>query len=239
MCDPAGAIRHLLTKIADLKSARKLDGEVPIGYYGLQFAAGFELASQSRVTLFEQERQNGAWHELTLAATNPDLTLTPVEQPLMPKTVAVLVAVSYEIPREDVLEVLDGAIEDYRLGLNTPRIDAISSYSQVRRVADRFRKLLDDLHARHNNNIPVHVFYAGPACLGFSLGRQINKNIHHPLWIHQYDGTFNPRYRWALELRSVSSGAQPAVKVQEARKASHVRHHHGPADVLRRSRSTR
>ena len=224
VCDPRGALRHLMSKLTDLRSARSLDGEVPIAYYGLahvalQFAAGFEMSCQSQFMLFEQNRNNGSWRPLVIRGPSLDLTLTTVELPPFPKAIAIRIPISYEIQREDIKDVLDGPFEDFRLGLNTPRVDAISAYNQINEVAVRFRQLLDEAHTRHNNGVPVHVFYAGPACLGISLGRQINKNIHYPVFIHQYDGGSKPRYRWALNLTSIGSGTEPKVLIQPAMEA--------------------
>ena len=104
--------------------------------------------------------------------------------------------------------------EDIRIGLATPRIDAVSSVDQVNEVCNLFRRVLDDLHAHHTKSLPVHVFYAGPASLGFSLGRQISRTVHHRVMVHNYTPSSQPKYSWAVEVTSVGP-PEAMVKVQQ------------------------
>jgi hypothetical protein len=86
--------------------------------------------------------------------------------------------------------------------LPSPRIDAINSYEDVDKICKLFRGVLDEICTRVVKSALVHVFYAGPVPLGFSLGRQISKTIHHRVVVHNYTPSSTPRYQWAVEVTS-------------------------------------
>ncbi len=205
--DPAGAIRAQQEKLAELRAARKTLHEVPLGYYGLahiplQFLAGCSLSTHAKIHLFDLNRQSNRWNPLAEASSHSVVNVHTLAQPPDPSAVAIRISISYEVHIADVKAVLPGPIEDIRIGLPTPRIDAIMSCSQVDEVCARFRKTLDEIHGRVNKSKEVHVFYAGPAALGFSLGRQISKTVHHRVIVHNYASRDNPRYSWAVDVTS-------------------------------------
>jgi len=125
-----------------------------------------------------------------------------MRQPAFPQAIAIRICISYEVAPADVEEVLRCDFKDIRIGLAAPRIDAVSSTDQVNEVCNRFRRVLDDIHADHAKSIPVHVFYAGPASLGFSLGRQISRTVHHRVIVHNYTPAIEPKYSWAVDVTS-------------------------------------
>lgn len=218
-CDPVGAIRRQLESLSDLRSVRGLLPSAAVAYYGLahiplQFLAGCNVSTHSPFLLFELDRQTSVWRPLGNNGPKLFPSTTLLRQPTFPQAIAIRICISYEVTAADMEEVLRCDFEDIRIGLATPRIDAVSSVDQVNEVCDRFRRVLDDIHARHAKSIPVHVFYAGPASLGFSLGRQISRTVHHRVIVHNYMPSSEPKYSWAVEV--TSSGPPDAmVNVQQ------------------------
>jgi hypothetical protein len=220
-CDPIGAVRYQLEKLNELKALRKSFSSEPLAYYGLahvplQFLAGRAMSTHAFIYLFELDRRTNRWLGLRERGPYLGLTVNPIEQPADAQAVAIRICVSYEVTRNDIAEVLPHAFEDIRIGLPTPRPDAINSRDQIENVCSRFRGVLDELHNRVDKSKMVHVFYAGPASLGFSLGRQISNRIHHRVLIHNYTPSSVPRYSWAVDVTSDSS-PEAMVTVQGRR----------------------
>jgi SMODS-associated and fused to various effectors sensor domain len=222
-CDPAGAVRYQLEKLNELKALRKSFSSEPMAYYGLahvplQFLAGCAMSTHASVFLFELDRRTNKW--LCLQDRGPHLLLTvnTVEQPAHALAIAIRICVSYEVTRNDVADVLPHPFEDIRIALPAPRLDAINSRSQIDEVCSRFRRVLDELHGRADKSKMIHVFYAGPASLGFSLGRQISSGVHHRVIVHNYTPSILPRYSWAVDVTS-GGPASAMVTVQKQRES--------------------
>jgi hypothetical protein len=215
--DPVGAVRQQMRMAADLAAVRRADPDTTFGYYGivhvpLQFLAGCAVSTFPEVALFELDRATNRWRELAVGA-QPDvgLTVKTLAKPAGAVAVVVRIAVSYEIPLADVADVVTGPFEDIRIAIAKPRIDAITHYPQIEIIAAAFRGVLDDLHARVAKAQTVHVFYAGPVSLGFSLGRRISHTIHDRVIVYNYTARTNPRYAWGVEVNG--GGATPEAVV--------------------------
>jgi hypothetical protein len=215
--DPIGAVRQQMHMAADLAAVRRADPDTALGYYGivhvpLQFLAGCSVSTLPEMALFELDRATNRWRELA-AGVHPDvgLTVESLARPANAVAVVVRIAVSYEIPLVDVVDVVTGPFEDIRIGIAKPRIDAITHYGQIEIIAAAFRGVLDDLHARLGKAQAVHVFYAGPVSLGFSLGRRISRTIHHRVIVYNYTARTRPRYAWGVEVNGGSGAAPEAV----------------------------
>lgn len=57
----------------------------------------------------------------------------------------------------------------------------------------------------------MHVFYAGPVSLAFSLGRRVTRTIHHRIRVHNFEGRSTPKYAWSLD---VSGDLLPQAMVE-------------------------
>jgi hypothetical protein len=219
--DPVGAVRQQMRMAADLAAVRRADPDTTFGYYGivhvpLQFLAGCSVSTFPETALFELNRATNRWRELA-AGAHPDvgLTVETLAKPADAVAVVIRIAVSYEIPLTDVADVVTGPFDDIRIAIARPRIDAITHYSQIEIIAAAFRSVLDDLHARVAKAQTVHVFYAGPVSLGFSLGRRISRTIHHRVVVYNYTARTNPRYAWGLEVNG-DNATPEAVVVQQS-----------------------
>lgn len=218
VADPAGAVHQQDRVMSDLSAIRRADPNAAIGYYGivhvpLQLLAGCSVSTWHEVALFELNRITKQWRELG-EGRGPDLGLTvhTVSRPARPVAAVVRIAISYDVPLVDVAEVVEGPFEDIRVAITPPRIDAVTHYTQVEMICTAFRQILDDLQARLDRDAVVHVFYAGPVSLGFSIGRRISRTIHHRVQVHNYNARATPRYAWGIEVNGEASAMPRVVK---------------------------
>ena len=214
--DPAAAVRQQERILSDISANRRADPDAATGYYGivhvpLQFLAGCSVSTWPKIALFELTHTDQRWHELE-RGRGPDLRLTvqTLQQPPVPAAIAIRIAISYEVPVSDVADVIEAPFKDIRIGLTPPRLDAVTHYGQVEAICLAFRRVLDDIHELHDRSVAVHVFFAGPVSVGFSLGRQISQTIHHRVIVYNYSARATPRYAWAIEING-DPGTTPRV----------------------------
>lgn len=203
--DPKGAVRIQEKLASHIAAVRRSDADAAVGYYGivhipLQFLAGCSISTYPEVILFEHDRSSGKWAELKLGK-GPEIApnITIVSDPVFPNAVVIRVEISYPIAPAKVAEIIPAGYREYSLTISGPGLDKISHYSQVEAVCGQFRQILDDVH----NELPdlhVHVFYAGPVSLGFSLGRRVSRTIHNHVFVYNFTAQNSPSYSWGLDI---------------------------------------
>lgn len=190
--------------------------EIALGYYGivhipLQFLAGYAISTWLRVKLFELNRNTNEWNELlSNDVSEIGLSIKTTSPSANVVAVVIRIAISFDLDQNDIDDVVPQPYEDIEIRISRRRIDAITSYSQVNEICDAFRQVLDDLHARIDKSIIVHVFYAGPVSLGFSLGRRISRTLHHRIVVYNYMAQRKPRYVWGI---MINNGGTPESMV--------------------------
>ena len=204
--DPIGAVRQQQRLAQDVAAIRKADSKAALGYYGivhipLQFLAGCSVSTFPEVALFELHRETSTWRELQ-DGDCPDLEVTVkrVADPPSPIACVVRIAVSYPVSPLGPPEVVAGPYREYLISVGKPGIDKVTHYKQVEALVSVFRTVLDEIHDELPNNLIVHVFYAGPVSVGFSLGRRISRTIHNPLIVYNFTASIKPSYAWGVEV---------------------------------------
>jgi hypothetical protein len=204
--DPIGAVRQQQRLAQDVAAIRKADSTAALGYYGivhipLQFLAGCGVSTFPEVALFELHRETSTWRELQEGeCPDLDVTVKLVADPPSPIACVVRIAVSYAVSPSEPSEVVAGPYRDYSISVGKPGIDKVTHYKQVEALVSTFRKVLDEIHDELPKNLIVHVFYAGPVSVGFSLGRRISKTIHNPVIVYNYTASTKPAYAWGVEV---------------------------------------
>jgi hypothetical protein len=117
-----------------------------------------------------------------------------------PIACVVRIAVSYAVGAADPSEIVGGPYREYSISIGKLGIDKITHYKQVEALASAFRGVLDEIHDELPRNLIVHVFYAGPVSVGFSLGRRISRTIHNPVIVYNYTASTRPAYAWGVEV---------------------------------------
>jgi hypothetical protein len=209
ICDITGAVQQNDKLINEFLTLFQSNPESMLGYYGivhipLQFCVGYALSTWTKTALFELNRDTHDWYELNSDNDSPNLSLSvkTISRPVNVVAVVIKIAISFDISQSDVDDVVPQPYEDIQIEVETRRIDAITHYSQISEICKAFRKVLDDLHARVDKSIVVHLFYAGPVSLGFSLGRRISRTIHHQVIVYNYTSDTSPRYAWGIKINS-------------------------------------
>jgi hypothetical protein len=225
VCDPVGAVRQQHNQfVNNLLAWRRANPEAAISYYGivhipLQFCAGYAVSTWPKVVLFELDRNTNCWYELA-TGNGPKLGLSvkTISRPANAVAVAIRIAISFDISQNDLDDVVSQPYEDIQIEIEKRRIDAITHYNQVNEVCNAFRQVLDNLHGRVDKSLIVHVFYAGPVSLGFSLGRRISRTIHHQVNVYNYTARTSPRYAWGIK---INSGDSPESSVVWTKSLTH------------------
>jgi hypothetical protein len=204
--DPIGAVRQQQRLAFEIVGVLKTDSSAALGYYGivhipLQFLAGCSVSTFPEVALFELDRETSTWRELKQGDC-PDLKVTVKRErdPPSPIACVVRIAVSYSVGAADPSEVVAGPYREYAISIGKPGIDRVTHYKQVEVLASAFRRVLDEIHDELPRNLIVHVFYAGPVSVGFSLGRRISRTIHNPVIVYNYTASTRPAYAWGVEV---------------------------------------
>ena len=185
-----------------VEALRSVLRSAPVGYYGIvhvpfQFLAGYMFSSFVSVNLFELNRSDGKWKNLS-DSDGPDLgAATNIGGDLSAQDVAIRIAISYAVLPEQIAAVMPPTFVDASLTIESPRINAITTYRQVRDLCSLFRTLLDDPRVRGKNK---HIFYAGPVSLGFALGQRISSTIHGQVNVYNFNDNSPVKYPWSLRL---------------------------------------
>ena len=204
--DPIGAVRQQQRLAFEIAGIIKTDSSAALGYYGivhipLQFLAGCSVSTFPKVALFELQRETSTWRELADGdAPDLDVTVSRTIDPPAPIACVVRIAVSYAVGAGEPSEVVGGPYRDYSISIGKPGIDKVTHYSQVDAICRAFRQVLDEIHGELPKNLVVHVFYAGPVSVGFSLGRRISRTIHNPVLVYNYTKSSAPAYAWGVEV---------------------------------------
>ncbi|MCW2249226.1 hypothetical protein M2352_004886 [Azospirillum fermentarium] len=216
--DVAGAVRvqeRLRSKVEGMVVAHP---GAEVAYYGIAhipfaFLAGAELSTKPRIQLFELDRGSGRWRWVDAVAPGDDLGVTTAAQDSGEGTrdVAIRIAVSFPVPEADVAEALGRPFHDRLITVAAPARDIIHTTAQIEAVCKAFDRVLDELHNNLPKDVRVHVFYAGPVSLAFSLGRRVTRTIHHRIRVHNFEGRSTPKYAWSLD---VSGGLLPQAMVE-------------------------
>jgi hypothetical protein len=214
--DPIGAVRQQQRLAFEIVGVLKADSSAALGYYGivhipLQFLAGCSVSTFPKVALFELHRETSTWRELT-EGDAPDLGVNILKtlDPPSPIACVVRIAVSYAVNASEASEVVGGPYREYSISIGKPGIDKVTHYKQVDAICSAFREVLDEIHGELPKNLMVHVFYAGPVSVGFSLGRRISRTIHNPVLVYNYTKSSTPAYAWGVE---VAKEARPEEMV--------------------------
>lgn len=204
--DPEGAVRQQERLATHISGVRLSDPDTAFGYYGivhipLQFLAGCSVSTYPEVALFELNRNDNKWYELQ-RDHGPDLkpSLTRTLDPQQPSAVVIRISVSYPVSAIEPSKIIAGPYREYELSVSRPGVDKVSHYQHVNDMCRLFRESLDEIHNQLDSRLHVHIFYAGPVSLGFSLGRQISRTIHNRVLVYNYTSQTSPAYRWGIDV---------------------------------------
>lgn len=186
---------------ADQKTPRRELAYAGIVHIPLQFHLGNAIATGEFPRLFEKERASGRWKELEEQGKDLQVRTEWLEVS-SPAAAIVRIEISYAIEDEAVYAVAPSNAIEVRIGIAEPKIDAVHTYSQVREIVTRFREAMDRVKDTLPAGAEVHVFYAGPVSVGFSLGRAVSSTIHNATYVYNYDRQSMPAYRWCVLVNS-------------------------------------
>lgn len=179
----------------------------PLAYYGvahvpLQILAGRQLAHNPPL-LFELVQSDGTYRELK-RGTGPNLGLRTQKTPskMTPTSLVVRVAVSFPVGLDEVREIVPDPFDDVLVTVAKPARDIITYYAQAEAIAEHVCKAIDIGRQRIPGGT-VHLFFAGPMSVGFSIGRRLSPSIHPEVIAYNYSMQTRPKYLWGLRVNSL------------------------------------
>ena len=182
--------------------------DAEIGYYGiahipLLFHIGCQLQIRKHLHFFDHNRGANQWFHLAGGEDYPQITLEGLPDVVTQKggDVIVRISISYPVNSENIEGIVPNPIASLHLSISQPKIDVITSMTQIQRYSDAFRKMLDEIHNKLPNTERVHIFYAGPVALAVNCGLLISKTIHPRIIVYNYSTKDNPLgYAWGLDV---------------------------------------
>jgi hypothetical protein len=192
---------------ATLEAQLRVPNPPRFAYYGvahipLQILGGCQLAHVSPL-LFELVRKDSTWRELRQDAapalhlrTQKTLSKSP------PSALVVRIAVSYPVDVQDVREIISEPFDDVLVTVAKTAPDIITHYAHAEAIAAAVRSAIDSGRARLAPGGKIHLFFAGPMAVGFSIGRRITRTIHPEVIAYNYSMQASPRYHWGVSVNS-------------------------------------
>lgn len=208
LTDPVEAARRQMETVHRLAEARNSYPDSELAYYGiahipLLFHMGYQVLTRAPVHFFEHNRTTDRWDRLDRSEEYPHIRITglPASVSAEKGDVIVRISISYLVRSTAIEDIVTNPIASLHLRVDHPKIDSVTSMSQIEQYSVTFRDLLDEIHRLFPNTVRVHIFYSGPVALAVNLGRRISKTIHPKIIVYNYSVSDNPPgYAWGLEV---------------------------------------
>ena len=186
-----------------------LSGPKPprLAYYGvahipLQILAGRQLAHASPL-LFELARSDNTYKEFKPGpGSNLGLRIQQTPCRGAPASLIVRVAASFPIGLDEVREIVPDPFDDALVTVSSPARDIVTHYAQADAIAEKVFKAIDTGRQRIPSGT-VHLFFAGPMSVGFSIGRRLSPSIHPEVIAYNYSSQTRPKYLWGLRVNAL------------------------------------
>ncbi|MBD0405294.1 SAVED domain-containing protein [Flammeovirga sp. EKP202] len=207
------AITNQDQKIIDIESLKNSFMHHELAYWGisripLTFRLGTKLSDTQKVHVFDYKRDEQKWNQLSYCKFKNLITkpkLFTFDQPIIQKSssqdVILSISVSFNISKDDCLEVIQDYYKFYNLKLpniENGKRDRFKTIKEINALSKQFRKILDEI--KENSNIKtIHLFYAGPNSLAFKFGTMISESIHPNIRVYNYNKKDEPCFSWAYD----------------------------------------
>jgi len=120
----------------------------------------------AEVYQLHREPQNWLWHEGTV-----EFGFNIKEPEEIYKTVALNMSLSGTIKEDRIKAVLGDSVSIWTMSIEEPYNDFLKSAKQLSIFRDQYKKLLDQIKARHGENAVLNVFPAVPVSVALEMGR--------------------------------------------------------------------
>ena len=208
--NPAKCLKDILVLNRNLMSMSNGFGQ-DLVYCGLTqvpfaFTTGREISNKQSIKIKDWNRSKNEWYEPRGPDDLKDSLLLPIGLDIRDSELILKMSISYQIDAEAVARLGIKGVE-CSLGPENIGIANLDSSAKQIRLAYDFHQILDISHQK--NLSMVHIFYSAQASFFFRLGTQINKTLHPPIMVYQYQKNSHP---WAVKLEP---GAEPEIVTLE------------------------
>lgn len=164
---------------------------------------GFLLSDRVEVNCYQHDRDKRTWRWPARSArcdTAFTVSGLPDRWTSDPAEVAISIALSDRVNREDIREGAPDAAFHVTIMVSEPDVMWLRSPRQLRELTPVIRSTLAAVRAKLPRARALHVFYAGPTGGAVVLGQAINPRMNPVVHLYEYSRQASPRYRLALTL---------------------------------------
>jgi hypothetical protein len=174
---------------------------LPLAPVSACLALGYHLTSRPHVRLFQNDRDTHSWAWPRGKAPVNDLTVAGLDAP---RNDASDVAFLFHLSAEITDEALEGSLPlgapHINLRIPIPKTSWLRHPEQLSWIALAARDAFEQAAVIFSSATTWHIFYAGPAPAGISIGQQLNPTIFPPVQLYEYRRNQSPRYQASIRL---------------------------------------
>jgi hypothetical protein len=192
-------VNHLKISLAE-KTVQSAASDISIAYGGVlpvpfTFYTGYLLDDESRITLYDWDRDIGDWRDLDEIDDGDEFIVE--QSPAIGKSVVLAVSVSYPVDRLSIATVFAGLPVHY---LSLPTLDRNNHWSKAKqdRLSGEFFeycKTLLGLGVEH-----IHLVLASQNSIAFRFGQSYDKRNLPSVSVYQYERHQAARYPWCVHI---------------------------------------
>lgn len=196
-----------------LTAFKDVNHKCKIGYYGLSyipfsFYLGFLLFDNSqKIKVFELNNSKNKWNNIKSGKSKKVIKFC-VDSDISKRNelnneVILKFEISSLITNKQIEKTLhSNNCRIFKIGVDKPEENNIKKSSEILEIEEKFMHFLSYIKENHSETKKIHIFYAGPNSLAFSLGRKINSIKSPEIIVYNYDPKKSIEYSWSLSFNN-------------------------------------
>ena len=104
------------------------------------------------------------------------------------------------VNEDEIYEVLRDDIKSITISTDNPDRTWLKYKEQLLEFQIKYTRLIDTIVQLYPALRKIHLFYAGPAPMAFTIGSYINPTIHPEFILYNYFGKDSPKYTRAFKI---------------------------------------
>lgn len=173
----------------------------PLAPVSACLALGYYLTNRPRVRLFQYHRdeQSWSWPKESMAVNDISITGIPEREINDSGEIAICFNLTAPINQES-LRVLPSLIGEIQLTVPNPSTSWLQHPDQLKYLAKASRNIFELCAMRYPNVKLWHIFFAGPAPAGVTIGQQLNPTMCPPIQLYEFKAGQSPPHTPSIVL---------------------------------------
>jgi hypothetical protein len=179
----------------------------PLAPVSACLALGYYLTSRPHVRLFQFHRDDRSWAWPDEKVPPQSVTVKGIPQNVVADKgdVAFSFHLSASITEDAIQEVSRDFIGHVNIAVPMPSTGWLRHPDQLNEVARAARQAFEDCLCRYPSATKWHVFFAGPAPAGVSIGQQLNPTMCPPVQLYEFRRDRSPVYQPSIVLGATTN----------------------------------